>query len=56
MYDFINEYKCCMASYCKYAKENTYCSASNEVTEKCPYLKAISQIALLSMEVTEAYK
>lgn len=47
--------KCCNASYCKYSKNGINCSADDRIIEECLYLKAINQIALLSMELTESY-
>lgn len=47
--------KCDNASYCKYSKNEANCCADDIVAENCPYLKAVQQIALLSMELTETY-
>lgn len=45
--------KCCMASYCRHSSEDKYCTADDEVVEKCPYLNAVSEITILSMEIAE---
>ena len=47
--------KCCNASYCKHSKDEVHCDADDKIAENCLYLKAINQIALLSMELTERY-
>ena len=47
--------KCCMAGYCRYSAEDKYCVANDEIVEKCPYVRAIQEITLLSMELTETY-
>lgn len=45
--------KCCNANYCKYSDDGMHCNADDKTIEECLYLKAISKIALLSMELTE---
>ena len=47
--------KCGMASYCKYSKNEVNCCADDRIVEDCPHLKAIQQITLLSVELTESY-
>ena len=44
--------KCCNASYCRYSADDIRCYADDRIVEECLYLKAINQIALLSMELT----
>lgn len=55
MYDVIFP-KCGNASYCKYSKNQENCCADDRIIENCPYLRAIQQITLLSMELTETYE
>ena len=45
--------KCNMANYCKYSIEDKYCIAEDETVDACPYLNAISQIAILSVELID---
>ena len=53
---FINEPKCLMARYCRYSNDGQHCTTEdNKIVEDCPYLKSISQIAILAMELTEDY-
>ena len=47
--------KCCMASYCRYSAEDKYCIANDDIACDCPYIRAIQEISLLSMELTEMY-
>lgn len=47
--------KCCNASYCRYSADDIRCYANDKIAEECLYLKAINQVALLSMELTESY-
>ena len=47
--------KCGNANYCRYSVEDKYCIADDEIVEKCPYLRAIQEITILSMELTESY-
>ena len=53
-FEFLKEMsKCCMASYCKHSSEDKYCFADDKIVEKCPYLRAISEITILSMDLAE---
>jgi len=45
--------KCFMANYCRHSSEDKYCIADDEVVEKCPYLRVISEITILSMDLAE---
>lgn len=54
MTDFNN--KCAMASYCKFSNNKKHCTAEYDViVENCPYLRAINEVALLSMELIDIY-
>lgn len=47
--------KCCMAERCIYSDDGIHCEAgdiSDTLVEDCPYLKAIGEIAKLSVELT----
>lgn len=47
--------KCGNAHYCRHSEEDLYCVADDEIVQKCPYIRAIQEITLLSMELTESY-
>ena len=53
--DDVLKAKCCNASYCRFSGDGIHCNADDRTAENCLYLKAINQIALLSMEITESY-
>lgn len=56
-FEFLKEMsKCCNAGYCRYSAEDMYCVADDEIVEKCHYLRAIQEITILSMELTETYE
>lgn len=47
--------KCAMAGYCRFSDNGKHCNAYDEIAEDCPYLNAINEIALLSMELIDTY-
>lgn len=47
--------KCGMAGYCRFSDDGKRCNAHCEIENDCPYLSAINEIALLSMELIDTY-